>query len=607
MDEQKKELEHKAKAKRKCKRTFDCLWSKVNVPLIPLKIVNFCWHGAYASLIPYLSVYMKNLGLNVRETGFIFTVLPLSEVIAPVVGGAIADKTGKYKAVYMTSLLMCAIFCACFHFIPHISNQCDHKSVEIRCSSSSYAASFSKNCSIESQDHLELEVDQCKFICLEVTSIEDYNFESCRDEDSCPPILTEKTKESFSLVGNVDSRCSLNITSIKTLNRTYTNPSCSWKKESENFQCIMKCLVTKINNTSVPCEPVRQFRYLTVGLCLTLNVGLSFFTALCFSMLDATIFVLVTKHDSYFGRQRLWASMGQAIFSPLTGYIVDHFSQDTEYIDYSIAFHIFTIMIVFEALAMYSLNVTAPARPKNFFKNLRMLLSSPKISVFFVAVFVLGTCWGFLESFLFWFLSDLNSPNYLLGLTLTVASVCSAPFLYKSEWFVGKLGHVNLMIIAFFFYLIRYFGYSFITNPWWSLLFEAMEASTYHLLWVTVATYSGILAPEGLLATVEGCVGGLHFGIGRGAGSLLGGMLIDDVGIRTSFRIVGSMSGLVGLMYAIFYYFTVRKERLKKMEKRSSINANVDNQLQNLKRDSISNKSVDKEPINIVQNNIYSV
>lgn len=72
------------------------------------------------------------------------------------------------------------------------------------------------------------------------------------------------------------------------------------------------------------------------------------------------------------------------------------------------------------------------------------------------------------------------------------------------------------MIIALGFYFIRCFGYSLIQSPFWCFPFEvshksflnkcvieniphlqAMEAFTYHLMWVAATVYSAELAPEG--------------------------------------------------------------------------------------------------------------
>lgn len=56
-----------------------------------------------------------------------------------------------------------------------------------------------------------------------------------------------------------------------------------------------------------------------------------------------------------------------------------------------------------------------------------------------------------------------------------------------TDRFVRKSGQQNLQ--ASFFYLVRFFGYSYIDNPWLRIPFESMQAFTYHLMWVEAFTY----------------------------------------------------------------------------------------------------------------------
>ena len=56
-------------------------------------------------------------------------------------------------------------------------------------------------------------------------------------------------------------------------------------------------------------------------------------------------------------------------------------------------------------------------------------------------------------------------PNHTLtrpGLTMTVAGLASMPFNWWSDAITKRVGHVNVLIIAFFGYAIRYIGYSLI-------------------------------------------------------------------------------------------------------------------------------------------------
>jgi MFS_1 like family len=48
------------------------------------------------------------------------------------------------------------------------------------------------------------------------------------------------------------------------------------------------------------------------------------------------------------------------------------------------------------------------------------------------------------------------------GLTLTVGTLSSMPFLFGAERITKKVGHVNLIVIAFFSHSARLIGYSLI-------------------------------------------------------------------------------------------------------------------------------------------------
>ena len=79
---------------------------------------------------------------------------------------------------------------------------------------------------------------------------------------------------------------------------------------------------------------------------------------------------------------------------------------------------------------------------------------------------------------------DLNAPIYLLGLTITTGALgklstkqvssmsihscvsVSIPFLYMSDYIVGKVGMVNMFILGLAMYGVRYLGYSYLTCPW---------------------------------------------------------------------------------------------------------------------------------------------
>ena len=78
---------------------------------------------------------------------------------------------------------------------------------------------------------------------------------------------------------------------------------------------------------------------------------------------------------------------------------------------------------------------------KDAMGGLKAILTNFEILLFLVMMFVCGTMYGFVETFLFVFLKeDLHAPMYLLGLTITTGAVVSLPFLYYSDAIVKKVG-----------------------------------------------------------------------------------------------------------------------------------------------------------------------
>jgi nitrate/nitrite transporter NarK len=66
---------------------------------------------AVASLLPYLAVYMKHIGLSPSETAIIYGVMPFLGAIVRPLFGAVADKLQKHKLV----LMLCCFFTGIFH------------------------------------------------------------------------------------------------------------------------------------------------------------------------------------------------------------------------------------------------------------------------------------------------------------------------------------------------------------------------------------------------------------------------------------------------------------------------------------------------------------
>ncbi len=55
---------------------------------------------------------------------------------------------------------------------------------------------------------------------------------------------------------------------------------------------------------------------------------------------------------------------------------------------------------------------------------------------------------------------------------------------------------------------------TFIRDPWLCLLFEPFEAVTVHMMAVASMMYCAAAAPPGMLGTLNGAVGSVHYSFG---------------------------------------------------------------------------------------------
>ena len=83
--------------------------------------------------------------------------------------------------------------------------------------------------------------------------------------------------------------------------------------------------------------------------------------------------------------------------------------------------------------------------------------------------------------------------------------------------------------------------------------------------------YCAAAAPAGLLATLNGAVGSLHYSFGRGLGSFIGGIFMARYGTRTTFQIFGAASGCIGICYFFLHRFYLINFEILRTRRKSGI------------------------------------
>lgn len=513
---------------------------KVNKPLIPLKVTLFFWFGAAAVLQPFTGLHLKQLGLSVKNLSIIYMISPFCQFTGTTVSGIIADKIGRSKPVLHANLILAMLAGTSMLFIP-AQKPSNCKQDEIYCHSNvTDYMKMTTICSVRSNNSRAF---NCTFHCL--SNIKDSCFRnyisSCVLLSKYNLSLSTETFEHQMFTMCVDELPEENIASNDLWCLNHKIKKCIWScKENINAH--------KEHDSCKYDEGQTKLFALSCVLMILFN---TFFTC-CYRIVDVTSMSAVKMHNSDYGTQRIWSILGLSIFAPISGYLITLTSSDAENQKYDVAFYAFDAMAFVTICAVWKLDVKMEPPAKDMLKKMAHLLKNVDTVLFLAVVLVIGTAWGFEIKFYAWYLQDLNAPSSLIGLVSTVSGLVGLPFLLTSKWFVATLGSSNLLILALLGHAGFCISYSFLQNPWWSLPCEAFGILTYHLLWVTVVTHTYEVAPKGLSSAIVSVAGGIHFSLGIGTGSLIGGVTMSKYGGRAAFRLVAVICIGTSVLYGLY-------------------------------------------------------
>ncbi|CAG9859820.1 unnamed protein product [Phyllotreta striolata] len=586
----------------------------LNKNLVLLKVTLFFLHGATSSLVPYLTIHMQSIGLTMEQIAIIYLLLPFTTFIAPPITGILVDKFGRYKPVVIGCFLLTAILHHSLLLMPtreapgivpdgYIIRHPKKMYVEVW-----WSPCPSRQC--PATEELDIVLDLCEDHCLLTQAKIEKRLQKNKaidmndpgDTDDLSFHIKKKKSNDTATAFTLDMHPNLgdpieqfgielesaeddeDVTEFKKRFRTgmLRRHGVDMKElEHKDLRCggivleANSSTQTRLSNYTNDCILQKcQFRFGGPEVCppdfeesdpvIFWMYGILRFLATTLqlaavSITDPVALSLIEKYGGDFGKERLFSCLGMAIFSPIVGALIDWNSERLGYTDYSAAFYAFDVLLIIASIAMFTMEIDTKLPSDSLYSDLKKILKMPALVVFVFFLFLLGNLWGFIESFLFFYLKDLGAPNYLLGITVTVGTLSSVPFLYGAEKITSKVGHVRVIIAAFFAHSIRLTGYSLTDTAWLCIPFEALEAIAVHFMWVAAATYCAVLAPKGLLATLLGVCMVAHYSVGRGSGSFFGGHLIAKFGITLTFRIMGAFAASSGLLYAFLHFVWLQK------------------------------------------------
>ncbi|KAM3967792.1 uncharacterized protein ACR2FA_011329 [Aphomia sociella] len=656
------------------KRITDDLKQK---KLIPLKILFFVHASTLFVLYPYLTIHMRELGINVEETAIMSAVTPVVSIVMPPLAGMLADKIGNFRLLLALSstlggasaLLLLAVpvgritvtfppavelLATCSSDGLNLRHMNDYPcvplhpyayDVNLTVLSCGFVCDVPEDMTLEETDamvhthsydiQLQSQTEAQRLVYRHTVTSMLPNTRTPKKDQSTARIMTNDPyiNTTVSKISDdqiffptpqlyfmeclhdiINTTCSLgsdnifketvemqkqinyyvrishdaqkasadvreySVRAISASNKTEIDDDVAGVTCKDNFAndadgvriqteanrlkgCSAACVTTVPRNKL--CENQKQQIELdpafTFWVYLAVRVFIGIIGGTAFAMFEGAVIAIVREQRADYGLQRVYGSIGGMISSPLSGLLIDYASRGKGYTDFRPAFYLYAVLKVASGVLMLSIDLEFKQPAQNLLDDVISVFKNVEIVALFIACFIMGTAWGYIESFLFWLLQDMGASRSLMGITITVGGIAGLPLLVLSGPIIRRLGHANVLFIGFIFYAIRLLGYSLIYNPWLCLIFEALESVTSSLSFTAAVTYAARLSSTTTDTSVQGLLGGLYYGVGKGSGSLIGGYLMKFFGTRPTYQIFAAATCITGCIYYLFNQFYIRK------------------------------------------------
>lgn len=463
----------------------------VNRHLLLSKSFYFCFFSAWGSLLPYMALYFKQLMLTPSQVGVIMGLKPFVNFLATPVWGAIVDKFHIHKFALLISMTALITSTFALSLVPGPKQQ---------------TIILQKHCNrtddMTEMDALIGEQEVDKMVLSDAS--QDFYFSKSRWP--WPIDFIASFEENIYVRYKIDA------------SKTFT----------------MLFLITLFGNLIA--SPT-------------------------LALVDTATLQMLAKETHRYGKQRLMGSLGWGLGAFIVGASLKtthhcSMSKSREIVDYIPCFYSFAILMFLGLCVSMKFKFRVSKKKKGSSVSLAkglVALKYPTYLMFLFTALYLGFLMAFIKTFLFWHLKDLGGTQLLFSVISAVNCVAEVSMYFLSERLIAKIGEIRVLYIGLICYSIRLFYYSVLPYPWLVLVVELLPGITTAAVWAACLSYVSINSRPGAQTTMQCILHSVHWGLGYGAGEVIGGILVHHYGAPKTFVLFGILCIII-----LFVYFLVR-------------------------------------------------
>ncbi len=174
-----------------------------------------------------------------------------------------------------------------------------------------------------------------------------------------------------------------------------------------------------------------------------------------------------------------------------------------------------------------------------------VLLTNPRWILFLALAFAGSLCITTMNNYLLSYMKDLGASGQMMGYAMSLGTVSEALIFLFGNSLLKKFKPYVLLVISVALFGVRLLALAAFNTPDLILIVQLIGGLTFPIMWMAGVSYANENAPAGMSATAQGLFGAVVFGFGTSVGGFVGGLLLDNLGGRGMYFLVGLLVLLV--------------------------------------------------------------
>lgn len=259
------------------------------------------------------------------------------------------------------------------------------------------------------------------------------------------------------------------------------------------------------------------------------------------SLADSATMNMLGEERAMYGRIRLGGTIGYGLFAPIAGLMVKNFGLRIGFWTFS------AIMLINLFVSQQFTHSSHESETKT--GGIRLFLTNRRWLVFLFLAFLGGIGSFSAAAYLFPYMAELGASEPMMGFALTLATLTEIPIFFFGNRLVKKFGSYGLLTLSLAMFSLRCLLFAAVSAPILVLVVQVFGGMIFPAMWAAGVSYADENAPAGLKSGAQGLFGAASFGVGAAFSGFVGGPLLESMGGRGMFLVLGIVI-LVGLVLA---------------------------------------------------------